>query len=64
MKAKDGRDTLQEEVSQLMRYACERLARSVYVKASGESIRVLALEIQQAAFKVALKEFSGESDES
>lgn len=49
MKSKKSQETANEEAYALFRYACERLARSMYVKALPSTIKILAYKMETAA---------------
>lgn len=56
MNKKTQQETLHNECHLLLRYACERLARSVFIRCSGSKIRILARKIEQSAMKTLLEE--------
>lgn len=56
MRSKRERESVHHEVIQLVRFASERLARSLYIKANGSTIRILARKIEAAALRTACEE--------
>ena len=52
-RTSDWREGRRSEVQIQFRFACERLARSMFVKANGSTVRMLAREIECEALRTA-----------